>query len=209
MIRLRDEITSYTLDALKEVANIGAGNAITALSQLVNKKINMNVVQVEVQDISEISTIYHEEDVFIVANVIEIVGDIRAVLMFILEEESAKEIIFHVLGTKISTLYELGELELSLLSEIGNILAGNYLNAIGTFVNLTINQSTPQIVMDMATAILSIPLIEFCDEYLDTLLIRTYFESDSDQLLLTGNYLFVLDKETERKIMKAVNSYYE
>ncbi|WP_010167695.1 chemotaxis protein CheC [Candidatus Epulonipiscium viviparus] len=207
MIRLRDEITDHTLDALKEVANIGAGNAITALSQLLNKKISMNVVQVDVQDISELSKIYHEEDVFIVANVIEIVGDMRAVLMLVLEESSAKEIIFNVLGIQVNNLHELGEMELSLLSELGNILAGNYLNAIGTFVNLTISQSTPQIVMDMATAILSIPLIEFCDEYLDTLLIRTYFESD--HMLLTGNYLFVLDKETERKIMNSMRHYYE
>ncbi|ONI46455.1 hypothetical protein AN642_03095, partial [Epulopiscium sp. SCG-B10WGA-EpuloA2] len=176
------------------------------LSQLLNNKIDMNIVQVEVKDISEISKIYPEEDCFIVANIIELVGDLRAVLMFVLEEESAKEIISFVLNKKINNLYELNELELSLLSEFGNILAGNYLNAIGTFINLTIKQSTPKIVMDMATAIISIPLIEFCDEYLDTLLIRTYFECE--QMFLQGNYLFILDKKTERKLMKAVNSYY-
>lgn len=207
MPRLRDELQCYNLDALTEVANIGAGNAITALSQLLNKKIYMNIVQVEVKDISEINKIYPEEDCFIVANIIELVGDLRAILMFVLEEESAKEIISVVLNKKVNNLHELDELELSLLSEFGNILAGNYLNAIGTFVNLTIKQSTPKIVMDMATAIISIPLIEFCDEYLDTLLIRTYFECD--QILLQGNYLFILDKKAERKLMKAVNSYYE
>ncbi|OOB80237.1 MAG: hypothetical protein BEN19_05925 [Epulopiscium sp. Nuni2H_MBin003] len=205
-MKLKDKITEIEVDALREVANIGAGNAMTALSKLLNIRVNMNVVTVSIKDISDIEKLYENEAVFVVANVIEIVGDMRAVLMLVLEEDCTKELVYKVLGNYVNSMHDLDEMEFSVLSEVGNILAGNYLNAVGTFVELAINQSTPQVIIDMAHAILSIPLIEFCDENLDSIFIDTYFEDSTNSI--KGNYLFMLDKETEQRIVNSVSKYY-
>ncbi len=98
MPRLKDELINSTLDQLKEVANIGAGNAITALSTLLNTKINMSVVDVQVKEITEVYELYETAEHFIIANLIEVTGGMRAVLLLTFEEDSAKECIFRVIG---------------------------------------------------------------------------------------------------------------
>ncbi len=207
MSNLKEDIVDTTLDALKEISNMGAGNAITALSQMLSTKINMDVVEVEVKEVSDVVDMFVEEDRFMVANLIEIVLGMRAVLLLLFEEESAKEVVNKVLGYRPEDIRNVSDMERSLLMELGNILGGSYLNAVGTFLEQEIDQSTPQLVMDMASAIITMPAIELCDENQDTIIIQSRFE-DSENLL-KGTYIFILDKETEMSIIKSVGKYYE
>ncbi len=75
------------------------------------------------------------------------------------------------------------------------------------FLDQTLDLTTPQVAVDMASAILSMPAIEFCDENLDTIVIQSKFQASDN--LLEGTYILMMDKETERNIMKMIGRYYE
>ncbi len=206
MSSLKEELIDGVLDILREVANIGAGNAMTALSQILNTKIDMNVVQVDVTGIDDVQEMFEKYDKFVVANLIEIVEGMRAVLLLILSEDSTKEMVLAVLGRRPENVMELDEIERSFVSEIGNILGGTYLNAIGTFLDKELHLAPPQIAVDMPGAILTMPAIEFCDENQDTIIIRTEFKDDNG--LLNGTYVLMLDQDTERDIINIIGKYY-
>lgn len=144
------------LDALKEIGNIGAGNAATALSQLINKKVDMSVPAVNIISFKEIfSRIGGEE--LVVAVIVRVLGDTPGNILFVFEHQTALEMIEDLTGIRDKQINEMGS---SVLCEIGNIISSSYMNAIAKFTNLVIMPSVPAVTIDMLGAILSTTFIE-------------------------------------------------
>ena len=189
-------------DILSEIGNIGAGNATTALAQMIGSKVDMKVPKVELLEFSEVGEAMGGEEQ-LMAGIYQIVeGDISGSIMFLLEEKSAITLISKLMGTpEVENAGEFGEMELSALKEIGNIITGSYLSSLSTLTNLKIIASIPAISIDICGSILSVPAIEFGAVGDKMLLIQTEF---SDDVKLTGFFILVPDLESYDKILTSL-----
>lgn len=146
-----DTMSNEYFDVLKELGNIGAGNATTALSQMIQCKIDMAVPQVQLLEFKELGAAMGGEEVVMAGIYLAIDGDIKGSIMFLLEKNAAKHLVSKLMGME-SQEDDLSEMELSALKEVGNIITGAYLNSLSSITNLTIFPSVPDLTVDMAGA---------------------------------------------------------
>ncbi|CAH1193578.1 MULTISPECIES: chemotaxis protein CheC [Paenibacillus] len=192
----------FKMDVLKEVGNIGAGNAATALSQLLNKPIDMAVPKVQLLSFEEITDKVGGAEELVYAVFLRVEGEAPGNLFFILTPEAAMNLLNRVAGIEISPDQELGEMELSALSEIGNILAGSYLSSLADFTSLSMYPTVPALAMDMAGAILGYGLLQFGQMGDDALLIDTTFLEGQNEI--EGQFFLIPDPESFPKIFKSL-----
>ena len=197
-----DNMDGMYFDILREIGNIGAGNATTALAQLLNTKVDMKVPQVALLEFSQVGEAMGGEEQ-IMAGIYQIVeGDISGSIMFLLEERSARTLISKLMGTpEDDVATDFTEMEISALKEIGNIITGSYLSSLSMLTNLKIISSIPAISIDMCGAILSVPAIEFGALGDKILLIETQF---SDDMQLDGYFVLVPDLDSYDKILTSL-----
>nr|WP_317357159.1 chemotaxis protein CheC [uncultured Tyzzerella sp.] len=187
------------IDMLKEVANIGTGNAATSLSSLVNQRISMSVPTVKMPEFKNLPDIIGGADALIVGLLVGVSGDVDGMMMYLMAEKSACTLAKEIMGRDKNSLSEFDEVDYSMLTEIGNILTSSYLTALSQLMNYKINQSVPSLSVDMAGAILSVPAIEFGRVADRVLFIESTFNQTSeDQGDLTGYFMFIPEvKEKE------------
>ena len=151
----------FQLSVLREVGNIGAGHAATALSQLLHSEIQMNVPRVSVISFDEIADVVGGAEQLVIGIFLRVEGEIQGSIFFLLEVESAKRLVSGLVGPFASAdPEEFSEMEISALQEVGNILAGSYLSSLADFTKKELSPTPPAIAVDMAGAILSIGLIQ-------------------------------------------------
>lgn len=191
------------LDLLKEVGNIGAGHAATALSTILQKPIDMNVPNVMVLPFSEIEEFLGGEDQIIVGIFLRVEGDIPGNMFFTMTIESAEELLQRLLY-KDSTKqgHELSEMDVSALNEIGNILAGSYLSSLADFTNLKLAPSVPAVTVDMVGAILSFGLIQISQISDYAIVIDTAFLENNYQI--EGHFFLIPDPEAFDQLFSAL-----
>lgn len=176
-----DELTNQYYDVLKELGNIGAGNATTALAQMINCKVDMSVPQVKLLEFKDLGSLVGGEEQVMVGIYLQVEGDIEGSMMFILSKIAAAHLVNKLMcgmlgiDEKAAEEYQFGEMECSAIREVGNIITGAYLNALSGLTGLKIYPSVPQIGIDMAGALLSVPAIEFGIMGDKLLLIQTKF----------------------------------
>lgn len=196
-----DSMDDMYFDILKELGNIGAGNATTALSMMLNRKIDMQVPKVALVGFDELSRIVGGEEALVAALYLFLEGSISGSMMFMMEEESAHYLVNSLMGRNMDEIQEFSEMDLSALHEIGNIIAGSYLSALSNLTNLTITASVPYLSIDMAASILSVPAIEFGKLGDKALLIQTHF---GDDLNISGYFLLIPELQSYNVIMKSL-----
>ncbi|WBW95479.1 chemotaxis protein CheC [Oceanirhabdus sp. W0125-5] len=150
------KLSNMQLDALREVGNIGAGNAATALSQLLGSKIDMTVPNVNIVSFDEIFSRIGGEEV-VLGVIVRVLGDAPGNILFIFTRETGMDIIKQLTQKEEEEISEMGA---SVLCEIGNIISGSYMNSISKFTNLLLMPSVPAVTFDMLGAILSTTFIE-------------------------------------------------
>ena len=193
-------ITDQYYDVLREIGNIGAGNATTALSQMLNTRVDMAVPQVKLIEFKEVGTTMGGEEQLVAGIYLAVEGDITGSIMFIQKKESARNMVSKLMGMELQA-DDFNELELSALKEIGNIITGAYLNSLSTLTNLCIYPSVPELCIDMAGAIMSVPAIEFGTIGDRILMIQTDFADDAD---MSGYFILMPDEVSYDKILKAL-----
>ncbi|NLW12006.1 MAG: chemotaxis protein CheC, partial [Clostridiaceae bacterium] len=156
-----EQMNDFEMSVLSEIGNVGAGNAATALSHILADRVNMSVPDLRILDVSDMTTLLGGPENEFVGILVTMDKDVRGMMLFLLEQRFVCKLIEVLLNEKISSFSELSEMGRSALMEIGNILAGSYVNAIATMTNLNIELSTPQIAIDMVGAILSYPAALF------------------------------------------------
>ena len=155
-----EDLNAMQIDVLKEVGNIGSGNATTALSSMVGKMIDIEVPSVCVLDFNEAIETLGGPETSVAGILIRINGDIDGMIMFLFEQHLISLIVSTFFGTEPKDIFSLSEAELSSLNEIGNIMAGSYVNAIAQLAGMTIDVEVPMMQIDMLGAIMSVPAIE-------------------------------------------------
>ncbi len=203
--RSYQEITDEEMDMLREAGNIASGNAMTSLSTLISSTLDMSVAKVRIEKIQGLSEVLGDAEEVIAGMLINVFGDLNAMLVLAFETESALAIINRMLGKKLVDLNELDEMDCSALCETGNILAGSYVSALNTFTGLKLDVSTPQMAIDMAGAILSYPAIEFVCNDNSMLFIETVFEDVNG--FLNGTYILILDNASYNSVIESLGAY--
>lgn len=177
-------LSSIQLDALREVFNIGSGNAATALSWLLNKKVDMGVPHIEIVQLQDIvgSDLDHE----VIAVLVKVIGEAPGNILYVFDKKVAVEIA-EILIEDYDVFSEMG---MSTMGEIGNIIASSYMNAIVSFTGLKMIPSVPAVTYDMFNAILPSTFIESgqYDEYI--LDIETLFKGDNGCNVI-GNFYYI------------------
>jgi chemotaxis protein CheC len=188
-----ENLNSMQLDVLKELGNIGAGNAVTALSKMLNKKINMEVPQVRILELAEVSEVFGGAEAPVTGIYLRMEGDISGNIMFLLPMESSRVLLDMLMGGYRDG-DEFDEMDLSALEEIGNILAGSYTSSLAAMTGMNIRVSVPALAIDMAGAVLSVPIIQFGHIGDSVMLIETHFSEGNKHV--KGNLLLIPDVES-------------
>lgn len=195
-----NNLNSLVIDVLKEIGNIGAGNAATALAKMLDKKIDMNVPKVNLINIADVPDILGGPESLVSAILFTIEGDIEGSIMFVLDFNSSKKLVNLLMnGYELETLDEFGE---SALREIGNILSGSYISSLSSLSGLNIKISIPSLSIDMAGAILSVPAIQFGQISDNILIIETEFLEGADNV--RGFFFLIPDYDSYDILLKSL-----
>lgn len=177
-----EELSDTEFDVLKEISNIGTGNAATAISKLLGGRVDIKVPDIRFLQFSELPEIMGGAENEVIGILVSLQNDIDGMMMFVMDKPSASVIVNGILNRDNEELgQEMSEMEISVLSEFGNIIAGSYLSAISGLTGMVVSPSVPALSDDMAGAILSVPAIEFGKMSDRVLLIRSEFLSESGQ----------------------------
>ncbi len=181
------QLNETHIDVLTEIGNIASGNAATSLSTMLDLRVDMSVPKVRIVDIQQAGTLLGGPENIKVGILAKFDGDIEGIMMFLIEESFTEEIIKTLLGEDISFETKLTDIEMSAISEIGNILIASYINAIASLTGLNINISVPAVAIDMVGALLSVPALEMYPV--------------SDDIIFVEGVLLDLDQEVSSNIL--------
>lgn len=199
-LRNFSDLNDLHLDVLREIGNIGTGNAATSLSAMLQKPVNIQVPRINVLEYDEVTELLGGPENMIVGILLSLSGDISGMMMFLLEKDFAHAIVNDLLGGCFTGFQDLDELSISALQEIGNIMAASYVNAISQMTNLTIDISVPSMAVDMAGAIMSVPAIYFADIGDHVIFIQDEFNGDAENM--TSHILLIPNGDSLERIMR-------
>ncbi len=158
------DLKERQIDALREVANIGAGHAATALSQLTNCRIMISVPQINIARLEEVPDLLGNPQDVVAAVLMHMLGDLTGRTLLLFPESAGRRLCDMLLRRPIGTTAVYDALEQSCLKEAGNILAGAYLNALSDFMGMLLLPSVPSLVVDLAAAVLTTTYLNFGHE---------------------------------------------
>ncbi len=198
-----EELTSMKLDVLREIGNIGAGNATTALSVMLNSNLRMEAPIVKILDFDGIPEMIGGADTIVAAVLTRFSGEVSGMMLFILELEEAKNLAGTMLGKTYSDDFESFEhMDKSVLKEVGNILMSSYINSIGTLTNMQFRTEPPAICVDMAGAVLSLPISQLGQVGDKALVIDSKFLDNERPI--NGFLMLVTDEISYQKIFESL-----
>lgn len=191
------DLNELELDALKEISNIGSGNAATVLSQIMNRKIDMTVPQINIMEFQDMINRIGTEDGMYAAILLKVFGDAPGNILYLMEYEEAQ----NMAGILLQGYEGVDdEIYMSSFQEIGNILGNSYLNAISKMTGLNLISSVPAVAIDMLAAVLTTSFMD-AEQYSDNVLaIDTRFIEDEKEC--GGYFIFIPKPGSLDKILK-------
>lgn len=181
------------LDVLREIGNIGAGNAATSLAKMIDKKIDMKVPVVKLLEFDEVPELLGGPESVVCGIFFKIEGDMTGSIMFVLDQSSAINLVDLLMPRDNA---EFDEFTISALKEIGNILAGSYIASLSGLTNLKIKISVPALAIDFAGAILSVPAIHFGQMSDNVLIIQNEFIEVLEAKSVDGYFFLIPDLDS-------------
>ena len=191
-------------DALVEIGNICAGNAATALSQLLKKRINIVVPRILLLPIEQVPSAVGGNNNLVAGLVVRVLGDLPSTIVFIFSQRDALALASLMTGKPIADGRVIGDLERSALKEIGLILTNAYLVALGSFVGMGFVPTVPELIVDMAGAIIDYILIELSCKSEFALLIDSEFTEPTASI--KGHFFIIPNPEGLEVILKSIGT---
>lgn len=195
-------LSRAALDALREVANIGAGHAATALSQITGQRIMISVPQINVTAIEDVPNQIGAAEEPVAAVAIRVEGDLTGLTLLVFPQPIAHRIASLMMGGR--PVAQLGAIEDSALKEAGNILSAAYLNALAEFLGMRILNSPPQLAVDMSDAVLSSTYVETSAGASHVFCVESEFQLQDDAAPLRGFFLLLPDPPSLRAMLTAI-----
>lgn len=195
------------LDVLREIGNIGSGNAASALSSMLSRFINIQVPKINIMDYNQVAENFGGPETLMVGILLSLSGDVNGMMMFLMHKEFAHLTINALLGSELQDVGQMGEMEESAMKEVANIMAASYINAIATMTNLQINITVPDICVDMVGALLSVPAIHYANISEQMIFIENQIDTEEEREggAHTGSHVLMIpDVESLNKIMASL-----
>lgn len=197
------QLSPLELDALREVANIGAGHAATALSQMTDHKIMINVPAVTIRPVEEVTDLLGDPEAVVAAAMMQIMGDLTGRSMVLFPEVSAQVLCDYLFRRPVGTTTAFAAMEHSGLKEVGNILVSAYMTALSEFLGMMLVPSVPALVIDQVGAVLTTAQTSFGDREM-AFCVETAFHVPGEDGGLRGHFLLLPDLPSLRAIFDAV-----
>jgi chemotaxis protein CheC len=194
------------LDVFKEIGNIGAGNAASALAGVLNKKISMTVPEAAVVPFHTITNVMDGPETLVAGVLVDITGDLNGYILLLLGMKDAMSMVNVALGDAVEPSsgdsHDLTDLERDTIAEISNILVGSFLSAISSFTQLSVTPSVPQVAIDMLGAIISIATIEYGKIGDTVLFLETRFQEPAGEI--AGHFFLIPDYKSYRILLDSL-----
>ncbi|MFY9174715.1 MAG: chemotaxis protein CheC [Peptococcia bacterium] len=196
------ELTSLQLDTLKEISNIGAGNAATSLSLMMSRRIEMTVPQANIAPFAQITEIIGGADKEVAGGYMRVEGEWPMGMLFLIPKEQVFFFLDLLFGNPAGTTNSWGEIQISAFKEIVNILSGSYLNALSMFTQHTFVPGVPAMCSDMAGAILGEVLQQIGEVSDYALVVENVFIEEERKI--TGHYFLLPEPQTLEFLLKSL-----
>ena len=192
------------LDALREVANIGAGHAATALSQMTGCTIMISVPTINISRLEDVPPQVSGPEEPVAAVLMHMLGDLTGRTLLVFPKPTAIRLSELMLRRPHGSSKDLGELEQSAIKEAGNILSGAYMNALSDFMGLMLLPSPPSLAVDMSDAVLTTAYLQFGNDRDYVFCVESEFYLQDIGERLRGFFLLLPDYASLQAILKAV-----
>lgn len=189
-----DNLNELQLDVMREIGNIGAGNACTALSVLLGTTIDMSVPRVQLLGYESTAEHLGGEDNMVIGLKIDINGDLDGMMIHVVEKRFAERIINTFYAKTIDSISNLDEMDSSVLNEMANITSGAYANSIASLTSLLVNIGTPNQIPGKVSEIMKLPLTAFVKPGEQVLVVDEEFTIDDEHI--TSNMIFALENDS-------------
>lgn len=199
------ELNALEVDALREVTNVGAGHAATALAQLTGVKVTIDIPRVWMGPLAEVLSHFAAPDARIAALRMRTLGDLTGQTLFVMLEENAVLLADLLLQREPGALALAEELELSCVQETGNILSASFLNALAGWMGWCLLPSVPSLSIDRCAAVTAALGRDIAHE--PVLVVETNFlfdEAGREERRPAGTFLFLLDRPSLGALLEAL-----
>ena len=160
-IQKYEDLTPIQMDVLQEVGNIGSGNAAAALSNLISKNVEIDMPRVQIVGFQEAIDQAGGAERVVAGVLSRMVGNIEGMILLLIDRNFINSVISSFSSKQVANLLALQEAEISALSEVGNIMGGAYVSAMGTLTGIEAALEAPVLQVDMVGALMSLPVVEF------------------------------------------------
>lgn len=196
------DLDEISRDILKEIGNIGTGNAVTALSQMLMHPVDIAVPDLKILKYQEVCSLLDSADELQTGIMVRVGGEMEGMFLFLLSETFTMMVLNKILGEEEREFLNPGEMERSLICELGNIMCGSYINALASVMDLKLEVSVPDVCIDMGGAILSVPLSRFLRVSDDILMIDNLFHLGGESFL--GRILFIPEPDSLDMMLRSL-----
>lgn len=196
-------LKALQLDALREVANIGAGHAATALSQMVGQTIMISVPTINIARLEDVPPQVGEPDQPVAAVLMHMLGDLTGRTLLVFPRRTAvrlAELLLH----RSTPGEDFSEMQQSAIKEAGNILSSAYMNALSDFMGMMLLPSPPSLAIDMSTAVLTTAYLQFGSDKDYVFCVESEFRLSDVGEKLSGYFLLLPDAASLQAILRAV-----
>jgi chemotaxis protein CheC len=189
------------LDALREVANIGAGHAATALSQITEQQIMISVPELTIAPLDAVPNQIAGPEEPVAAVLMRMEGDLTGLTLLVFPHPIAMRVASLMMRRQVTTL---GPIEESAIKEAGNILSAAYLNALADFMGMTLLPSPPSLAVDMSDAVFTSTYVASSEGSSHVVCVESEFQLHEAKERLRGFFLLLPDRASLRAILKAI-----
>jgi chemotaxis protein CheC len=196
-------LKAIQMDALREVANIGAGHAATALSQMIGETIMISVPRINVSRLEELPPQVAEPDEPVAAVLMHMLGDLTGRTLLVFPRRTAAKLASLLLRRPHES-DDFSEMEQSAIKEAGNILSSAYMNALSDFMGMMLIPSPPTLAIDMSSAVLTTAYLQFGSDKDLVFCVESEFLMNNIDEHLRGFFLLLPDAASLHAILKAV-----
>ena len=200
MYKNYEDLSPIAIDALQEIGNIGSGNAASSLSAMLSKSVTMHVPKIKVLDYQAVIDEMGGPEKVITAILVSFKGDIKGMMMFLLEDAFAQIVVNTFMGKEHVNVIKMDEADSSAVKEMGNIMAGAYLSALAAMAEFTVAMDPPSMTVDMMGALMSAPMTTLHDVGDKVLFIDDGFAIDN--VNIDANIILVPEMESLDILMR-------
>lgn len=193
-----ENLNELQLDVMREIGNIGAGNACTALSVLLGTPVDMSVPQVQLLGYDTTAEHLGGEDNMVIGLKVNITDDLDGMMVHIIQKRFAERIINTFYAKTIEDIAALDEMDLSVLNEMANITSGAYANSMATLTGLFVNIGTPTQIPGKVSDIIRLPITEFIKPGERILMVDEEFTIEDERI--TSNMIMALESDSLEKL---------